>query len=53
MARASFVRMEMLLQDYSTRLWAEMPASAAARFEKGGIVAVQLPQNKWRSWNGD
>ena len=49
----AFVRMEMLLQDYSTRLWAEMPASAAARFEKGGIVAVQLPQNKWRSWNGD
>ena len=47
------VRMDLLLQDYSTRLWAEMPASAAAKFKKGGIVAVHLPQNKWRSWNGD
>lgn len=46
----SSVRMEVLLQDYATRLCAEMPASAALPFRVGGIVAVRLPQDKWRSW---
>jgi len=46
----SCVRMEVLLQDYATRLYAEMPASAASQFRVGNIVAVRLPQDMWRSW---
>lgn len=44
--------LKLLLQDYATRLCADMPVSTAAKFHEGGIVAVRLPQEKWRSWRG-
>ncbi len=51
-----FRRLELLLNDQTTRIFADIPAT---RQFKGlspeqatrGLVAVTLPQNRWRRWN--
>lgn len=45
-----YVRLRLLLQDYATRVYADLPPDAAALFAERDLVAVRLPHAARRVW---
>ena len=49
----AFYRLEILLNDFSTTLYADLPSGSSENcFAVKKLVAVTLPQTSWRHWEG-
>ncbi len=47
-----YVRLRLLLQDYATRIHADLPPNEAKGFAERDLVAVRLPKEARRVWRG-